>query len=61
MLEMKEICEKCNKNLPKDSTDAMICSFECTFCKTCVDEVLKGVCPNCGGDFCNRPTRKDKK
>jgi hypothetical protein len=57
MLELRPTCENCNKELSPDSSDAMICSFECTFCKTCVDEVLENVCPNCGGGFCNRPIR----
>ena len=57
MLELRPTCEHCNKALPPDSTEAMICSFECTFCKTCVDEVLENVCPNCGGGFCRRPIR----
>lgn len=35
----------------------MICTFECTFCRTCVDTILKGVCPNCGGGFTPRPIR----
>jgi hypothetical protein len=38
----------------------MICSFECTFCSTCVEDVLKGVCPNCGGNFVPRPIRPAK-
>lgn len=57
MLELRPTCEHCNKALPPDSTEAMICSFECTFCKACVDEVLENVCPNCGGGFCRRPIR----
>ena len=57
MLELRPTCENCNKPLPPDSTEAMICSFECTFCKSCVDEVLENVCPNCGGGFCRRPVR----
>jgi hypothetical protein len=44
-------------DLPADSTEAMICSYECTFCKKCVDEILENVCPNCGGGFCRRPIR----
>jgi hypothetical protein len=43
--------------LPPESTVAMICSFECTFCSACVAEVLSNVCPNCGGGFCPRPIR----
>ncbi len=57
MLELRPICEYCAKELPNDSHDAMICSFECTFCKTCVETILENVCPNCGGGFESRPTR----
>lgn len=57
MLELRPTCENCNKALPPEAVDAMICSFECTFCKTCVDEILENVCPNCGGGFCKRPVR----
>lgn len=56
MLELRPICENCNALLPPDS-DAMICSFECTFCRSCVENVLENVCPNCGGGFCARPIR----
>lgn len=57
MLELRPNCEHCNKALPPDSTEAMICTYECTFCKTCVESVLDNVCPNCGGGFCQRPNR----
>lgn len=57
MLELRPTCEHCNKALPPESGEAMICSFECTFCKTCVDELLNNVCPNCGGGFTLRPVR----
>lgn len=57
MLELRPICENCGKDLPNDSTDAMICTFECTFCAQCVTKVLENVCPNCGGGFERRPTR----
>lgn len=57
MLELRPTCEHCGKALPPGSTEAMICSFECTFCRTCVDEVLRNVCPNCGGGFERRPVR----
>ena len=56
MLAYKECCENCGKNLPKDSKEAMICKFECTFCFHCVEQILKNVCPNCGGGFEKRPT-----
>lgn len=57
MLELRPGCEHCNAPLPPDSTDAMICSFECTFCRDCVETVLGNVCPNCGGGFASRPIR----
>jgi hypothetical protein len=57
MLELRPTCEHCNLALPPDSLQARICSFECTFCATCVDGVLGNVCPNCGGGFVPRPIR----
>lgn len=57
MLELRPICENCARALPPHSTHAMICSFECTFCKDCVNKVLENVCPNCGGGFTERPIR----
>lgn len=58
MLELRPGCEHCNKALPPDSLDARICSYECTFCATCVEAVLQhNVCPNCGGGFMPRPIR----
>lgn len=61
MLELRPVCENCGKSLPNDSTEAMICSFECTFCKDCVEEVLHNVCPNCGGGLEKRPHRPKEK
>jgi len=57
MLELRPNCEHCDKPLPPDSTEACICSYECTFCATCVDTLLQNVCPNCGGGFTPRPVR----
>lgn len=57
MLTLRPNCEHCDRDLPPDALDARICSFECTFCARCVDEVLLGVCPNCGGGFAPRPIR----
>ena len=57
MLELRPTCENCNEPLPPDAADARICSFECTFCASCVDGVLGNVCPNCGGGFAPRPIR----
>jgi hypothetical protein len=57
MLELRPTCEHCNKALPPDSVEARICSFECTFCAACVENLLGNVCPNCGGGFVQRPIR----
>ena len=57
MLQLRPTCENCGVNLPPHSGDAMICSFECTFCSDCVSTVLENVCPNCGGGFWARPIR----
>lgn len=57
MLELRPSCEHCDKDLPPESTEAMICSYECTFCQSCVDTVLNHICPNCGGNFTIRPIR----
>lgn len=61
MLELRPNCECCNRDLPPESRDAFICSFECTFCRTCKDTVLEGVCPNCGGELVARPRRPASK
>ncbi|MEO7245674.1 MAG: DUF1272 domain-containing protein [Rubrivivax sp.] len=57
MLELRPVCEHCAVALPPASTEARICSFECTFCARCAEQVLAGVCPNCGGGFTPRPVR----
>ncbi len=57
MLQLRPNCECCDRDLPVDSPEARICTFECTFCADCVAGPLGGVCPNCGGDFVRRPIR----
>lgn len=57
MLEIRPTCENCNKTLPVDAEDALICTFECTFCTSCVEKIMNHVCPNCGGSFEKRPIR----
>lgn len=57
MLEIRPSCEHCDTPLPYDATHAMICTFECTFCSDCVENILQEVCPNCGGGFEKRPIR----
>lgn len=56
-LELRPNCECCDRDLAPDNRDAMICSFECTFCVDCVTGVLDGACPNCGGELVRRPVR----
>jgi hypothetical protein len=57
VLELRPNCECCDKDLPPDAPDAMICTYECTWCRDCVATVLLGECPNCGGDLTPRPVR----
>ena len=56
-LELRPNCEFCDTDLPPDSVNARICSYECTFCADCVEHKLYNVCPNCGGGFVPRPIR----
>ena len=57
MLQLRPNCECCDRDLPAESPDAMICSFECTFCSDCARGVLNGKCPNCSGELVRRPIR----
>lgn len=57
MLQLRPNCECCDRDLPPGSPDARICSFECTFCRDCAQTILKGTCPNCGGELVARPRR----
>ncbi|MDI7860666.1 DUF1272 domain-containing protein [Rhizobiaceae bacterium n13] len=57
MLELRPNCECCDRDLPPDCSEAMICTFECTFCSDCASDVLAGTCPNCGGELVRRPVR----
>ena len=56
-LELRPNCEFCDCDLSPASTQARICSYECTFCADCVETRLHNVCPNCGGGFAPRPIR----
>jgi len=57
MLELRPNCECCDKDLPASTQDALICTFECTFCLDCADKVLNFICPNCAGNLVSRPIR----
>jgi hypothetical protein len=57
MLQLRPNCECCDRDLAPDATGARICSFECTFCAACAEQVLRNVCPNCGGELLARPRR----
>jgi hypothetical protein len=61
MLQLRPNCECCNRDLAPDSDNALICSFECTFCRPCAETMLKGRCPNCGGELVARPRRPASK
>ncbi|HKU57681.1 MAG TPA: DUF1272 domain-containing protein [Gaiellaceae bacterium] len=54
-LEMRDLCERCGVGLAPDG-EATICSYECTFCRSCARAVSL-VCPNCGGELVARPKR----
>jgi hypothetical protein len=56
MLEMRPDCETCGVGLPAEAPGAFICSFECTYCAECAED-LDDRCPNCGGELVDRPTR----
>jgi uncharacterized protein len=56
MLQLRPNCECCDRDLAADSTEARICSFECTFCRSCADS-MQGICPNCSGELVTRPRR----
>ncbi|SIQ32580.1 hypothetical protein SAMN05880582_1011486 [Rhizobium sp. RU20A] len=57
MLALRPNCECCDADLPPESDNARICTFECTFCADCAEGVLAGSCPNCGGELVRRPVR----
>lgn len=57
MLQLRPNCECCDRNLPNESTEARICTFECTFCVDCAETRLHNTCPNCGGELVRRPRR----
>jgi hypothetical protein len=57
MLQLRPNCECCDRDLPADSAEVRICSFECTFCEACAQAKLGGRCPNCGGELVRRPRR----
>jgi hypothetical protein len=61
MLQLRPNCECCNRDLAGDSAEAFICSYECTYCAACATEVLRGRCPNCGGELLRRPRRPAEK
>jgi len=60
VLKLKPNCECCDVDLPTDSAEARMCSFECTFCSLCAEHKFDDICPNCGGELVVRPTRPDK-
>ena len=59
LLELRPNCECCDRDLPPQSRDAYMCSYECTFCVDCVTNVLRGKCPNCSGELVRRPVRPE--
>lgn len=58
---MRPNCECCNRDLTNESTEARICTFECTFCADCAEIKLVNTCPNCGGELVVLPRRPANK
>jgi len=61
MLQLRPNCECCDRDLPPQSEDAVICTYECTFCLACAESKLRFKCPNCGGELVRRPRRPAEK
>ena len=61
MLQLRPNCECCDRDLPPQSEDALICTYECTFCLACAESKLRFKCPNCGGELVRRPRRPAEK
>ena len=57
VLELLPNCECCDRDLDPASPDVLICTYECTWCRDCAENILHGVCPNCGGELVRRPIR----
>lgn len=57
MLTLRPNCECCDRDLPPDSTQALICTYECTWCRDCAEARLGMTCPNCQGNLVPRPIR----
>jgi len=57
VLELRPNCECCDRDLDPASPDVLICTYECTWCRDCAENVLHGICPNCGGELVRRPIR----
>lgn len=57
MLQLRPNCECCDRDLPPESREARICTYECTFCADCAESRFGGACPNCGGELVRRPVR----
>lgn len=61
MLALRPNCECCDADLPPESLQARICTYECTFCAACAGGRLGCACPNCGGELVRRPVRPPQK
>jgi len=57
MLVLRPGCEGCDRDLSPESTLALICSYECTWCRDCAETKLGMICPNCQGNLVPRPIR----
>ena len=53
---MKTECLECKSEL-EFLSDAMICSFECTYCVGCAEQINR-ICKNCDDELVSRSKRK---
>jgi hypothetical protein len=56
-LGLKSECGKCGAMVAPSGV-AYICSYECTYCASCAEQ-MNAVCPNCGGEVVRRPRREE--
>jgi hypothetical protein len=61
MLQLRPRCECCDVAFPRESGEARICSFECSFCWSCAGSVLAWRWASCGGEMVDRPSRPAEK
>lgn len=52
MPELRPDCEWGDRDLPPETPDVRICSFECTFCQISAEQILAGRPPTVAANWC---------